>query len=76
MPLFKPMLGTTKRGQLQVIFCPRCKLELEGTEVSTYGQGLGIRIVEGVYECSCSYKVTVREEYPVINKALDDERHI
>lgn len=77
MPLFKPMpFGKDKNGQLQEVICPRCKSPIEGEEVSSYGEGIGVRIVIGEYTCTCGYECKVEEHYPIINRALDTERHI
>lgn len=75
MGLFKAVLSPTSRGQLQEVFCPRCKTVLSGKENSTSltGEGVGLRKVTGEYECSCNYKVTVVETYPVIQRAEERE---
>lgn len=78
MPLFRPLASNKVRsGQLQEIFCPRCKEALEPKdEILSYGDGVTTRIVEGEYSCACGYEVEVKERYPVINRAQETERHI
>lgn len=77
MPLFKPLpFNNTKQGQLQEVICPRCKSVLEGEEVSSYGKGVNVRVVIGEYVCPCGYSVKVEENYPIINRAQETERHI
>lgn len=68
--------GRDKSGQLQEVLCPRCKTVLEGQEISEYGKGVNIREVIGEYHCLCGYEITLTERYPIINRALETERHI
>lgn len=77
MPLFRALpFGRTKDGQLQEVSCPRCKVVLESEATSKYGEGASVRIVEGEYKCFCGYSVVVTEKFPVVNRALDEEKHI
>lgn len=70
MALFK-VIPKSKRGQHQEVSCPRCLVVLEGEEVYTSGEGLGIRKVEGTYSCPCGYSIIVTERYPMINRPFE-----
>jgi phage FluMu protein Com len=74
MGLFKPLpFGRSKNGQLQEVVCPRCKEVIDGEEISTYGDGVNVRTVRGIYKHICGYEVEIIEKYPIINRAPDEQ---
>jgi len=70
MPLFQTNRGSG--GHRQDIFCIRCHERLLETELLTRGEGIGIRVVEGKYRCTCGYEIFFIEKYPAISGEIID----
>jgi hypothetical protein len=68
MPLFNALSGDRANGQLQEPICPRCRSDLRVIDINSTGEGIGIRKVEGDYDCPCGYSVEIIERYPIIQK--------